>query len=265
MKYYSFYFLCFIISLAILFPLFFDYDPYFIDLSQSFSKPSWLHPFGLDEDGKGLFTQIIYGLKMSLGITFSVIFLSFIMGLVLGTLAGYLESWTETIIMSFVDLVLAFPKFLMALALVAMLGSSVFHLIFALTFSTWAGFARLTRAELKHLKKKEFVLQARALGASPFSLVFKHLWPNLMNVLCIHAVFQAVAVLIAESGLSFLGLGVSLENPSLGSLLGQGRNYIFSAPHIIFFPSLVLFLFLLCLNNVGESLRYYLDPHKVEN
>ena len=262
MKYFSFYFLCFIVALAVLFPLFFDYDPYFIDLSQSFSKPSWPHPFGLDEDGKGLLTQVIYGLKMSLGITFSVIFLSFIIGLGLGTLAGYLESWTEIIIMAVVDLVLAFPKFLMALALVAMLGSSVAHLIFALTFSTWAGFARLARAELKHLKKKEFVLQARSAGANAFFLIVRHLWPNLMNVLFIHAVFQAVAVLIAESGLSFLGLGVSLENPSLGSLLGQGRNYIFSAPHIIFFPSLVLFLFLLSLNNLGEALRDYFDPHK---
>lgn len=264
MKYFSFYVLCFIVALATLFPLFFDYDPYFIDLSQSFSKPSWLNPFGLDEDGKGLLIQVIYGLKMSLSITFFVIFLSFIIGLVLGTLAGYLESWAEIIIMAVVDLVLAFPKFLMALALVAMLGSSVFHLVFALTFSTWAGFARLTRAELRRLKKKEFVLQARSTGASPLFLIVKHLWPNLMNVLFIHAVFQAVAVLIAESGLSFLGLGISLDSPSLGSLLGQGRNYIFSAPHIIFFPSLVLFLFLLCLNNVGESLRYYLDPRKVE-
>ena len=263
MKHFSIYFLCFIIVLAVLAPLLFDYDPYFIDLSQSFSKPSWLNPFGLDEDGKGLLIQVIYGLKMSLGITFSVIFLSLAIGLSLGTLAGYLESWTEIIIMSVVDLVLAFPKFLMALALVAMLGSSVFHLIFALTFSTWAGFARLTRAELKHLKKKEFVLQARSVGANAFFLIFKHLWPNLMHVLFIHAVFQAVAVLIAESGLSFLGLGVSLENPSLGSLLGQGRNYIFSAPHIIFFPSLVLFLFLLSLNNLGESLRGYFDPHKL--
>ena len=262
MKYFSIYFLCFLFVVSLIFPLLLDYDPYFIDLSQSFSKPSWSHPFGLDEDGKGLFIQVIYGLKMSLGITFSVIFLSFIIGLSLGTLAGYLESWTETFIMAVVDLVLAFPKFLMALALVAMLGSSVFHLIFALTFSTWAGFARLTRAELKHLKKKEFVLQARSAGASSFFLIFKHLWPNLMHILFIHAIFQAVAVLIAESGLSFLGLGVSLENPSLGSLLGQGRNYIFSAPHIIFFPSFILFLFLLSLNNLGESLRDYFDPHK---
>ena len=262
MKYFSFYFLCCFVFTAFLLPLVWDYDPYFIDLSQSFSKPSWSHPFGLDEDGKGLLIQVIYGLKMSLGITFSVIFLSFIIGLGLGTLAGYLESWAEILIMAVVDLVLAFPKFLMALALVAMLGSSVFHLIFALTFSTWAGFARLTRAELKHLKKKEFVLQARSIGASPFFLILKHLWPNLMHVLFIHAVFQAVAVLIAESGLSFLGLGLSLENPSLGSLLGQGRNHIFSAPHIIFFPSLILFLFLLSLNNLGESLRDFFDPHK---
>ena len=261
MKYFSIFFLSLIVSAAIFMPFLIPYDPYAINLSKSFTGPSLSHLFGLDENGKDLFVQVVYGSRVSLTVTFSVVILSCIIGLILGTLAAYLEGYTEIIIMALVDLVLAFPKFLMALALVAILGSSLFHLIFALSFSTWAGFARLVRGEVKHLKKKEFILQAKSAGAHPVFLIRKHIWPNLFGLIAIHGIFQSAAVLIAESGLSFLGLGASLENPSWGSLLGSGRAYIFSASHMIFFPGLVLFLFLLSLNYLGESLREHFDPH----
>ena len=262
MKYFSIFFLLIIIFLALLSPFIFNYDPHEMDLSKSFTSPSWSHPFGLDENGKDLFVQVIYGSRVSLVVTFSVVILSFLIGLILGTLAGYLEGYVEIIIMALADLVLAFPKFLMALALIAMMGSSVFHLIFALSFSTWAGFARLARGEVKYLKKKEFVLQAQSSGAHSIFLIHRHIWPSLFGLMAIHGIFQSAAVLIAESGLSFLGLGASLENPSWGSLLGLGRSYIFSAPYMIFFPGLVLFLFLLSLNYLGEALRDYFDPHR---
>ena len=262
MKYLSVIFLLSILATAVLGPFIIDYDLYEISLSKSFTGPSWSQPFGLDENGQDLFIQVLYGSRISLMVTFSVLILSFLIGLTLGTLAAYLEGYTEIVIMALVDLVLAFPKFLMALALIAMLGSSVSHLIFALSFSTWAGFARLVRGEVKHLKKKEFVLQAQSAGANSFFLIRKHIFPSLFGLVAIHGVFQAAAVLIAESGLSFLGLGVSLESPSWGALLGSGRSYIFEAPHIVFFPGLVLFLFLLSLNYLGESLRDYFDPYR---
>ena len=259
MKFFSLICLATLFFLALL-SFWIDYDPYFINLPESFSPPSWSHPFGLDENGKGLFLQVIYGVRTSFIIVFSVIALSFVMGLILGTLAGYWESWLEMIIMSLVDMVLAFPKFLMALALVALLGGSLYNMIFALTFSTWAGFARLVRAELKPLKKKEFVLQSKSSGAGAVFLIYKHIWPNLFGICFVHALFQMVAVLIAESGLSFLGLGLSIEKPSLGALLGMGRNHLFSSPHIIFFPSLILFLLLLSLNDLGERFKKRIDP-----
>ncbi len=248
--------------MAVLCPFIFTYDPYAIDLSKSFTGSSWPHIFGLDENGKDLFTQVIYGSRISLAVTFSVVGLSFIIGLVMGTVAAHFRGWAEIVIMALVDLVLAFPKFLMALALIAMLGGSLSHLIFALSFSTWAGFARLARGEIKHLRKKEYVLQAKSAGASSFFLIYRHIWPNLFGLMAVHSIFQSAGVLIAESGLSFLGLGASLENPSWGGLLGMGRTYIFSAPHIVFFPGLVLFLFLLSLNYLGEALRDYFDPHR---
>lgn len=262
MKFISLIFLIGIFLSALLAPMMLDYNAYEISLSESFQGPSWTHLFGLDENGQDLFSQVLYGSRISLFVTFSVVIISFFIGLLLGTLAAYLEGTVEMIIMSLADLVLAFPKFLMALALVAILGSSISHLIFALSFSTWAGFARLIRGEVKHLKKKEFVLQAKGLGASPYFLIRRHVFPGLLGLAAVHAVFQAAAVLIAESGLSFLGLGASLENPSWGALLGAGRTYLFSAPHVVFFPGLILFLFLLSLNYLGESLRDSFDPHR---
>ena len=262
MKYFSIFFLFIIILLALFAPWFISFDPHLMDLSNSFKSPSWFHPFGLDENGQDLLVQVLSGARVSLTVTFCVVSLSALIGLLLGTLAAYLEGYTEIFIMALADLVLAFPKFLMALALIAILGNSLPHLIFALCFSTWAGFARLIRGEVKHLKKKEFVLQAKSTGAKDFFLIRKHIWPNLFSVMAIHGIFQSAAVLIAESGLSFLGLGTSLEQASWGLLLGSGRDFIFEAPHIIFFPSLMLFLFLLSLNYLGESLRTHLDPHQ---
>ena len=259
MKYFSLFCVAVLFLLALA-SFWIPYDPYFINLPESFLGPSWKHPFGLDENGKGLFIQVIYGVRTSLIIVFSVMSCSFIIGLILGTVAGYWESWPEKIIMSLVDMVLAFPKFLMALALVAVLGGSLWNMIFALTFSTWAGFARLIRAELKPLKNKEFVLQAKSTGAGSLFLIARHIWPNLFGICFVHALFQAVAVLIAESGLSFLGLGLSIEKPSLGALLGMGRNHLFVAPHIIFFPSLILFLLLFSLNDLGERFKKQIDP-----
>ena len=248
--------------LALLAPWLFPYDFNLLNLSQSFQGSSWTHLFGLDENGQDLFIKIIYGARLSLFVTFTVVSISFFLGLILGVLAGFFGSYIEMLIMALADIVLAFPKFLLALTLLAMMGSSISHLIFALSFSTWAGFARLVRGEVKHLKEKEFVLNAKAFGGSYFLQLRKHILPNLGGLLVVHGMFQAVAVLIAESGLNFLGLGSSLEIPSWGGLLSSGRAYILEAPHLSLFPSLFLFLFLLSLNFLGESLRNHFDPHR---
>jgi len=251
------------VLLAIIIPWFFPYDFSALNLSQSLQSPSWNHIFGLDENGQDLLLKIIYGSRLSLFVTFSVLAISLIIGVVLGMLAGFLGSYVEIVIMALADMVFAFPKFLLALTLLAMMGSSVGHLIFALSFSTWAGFARLVRGEVKHLKEREFVWSVKAQGGSGFLQLRKHILPHLFGLLAVHSMFQAVAVLIAESGLNFLGLGSSLEVPSLGGLLSSARGSILEAPHLLLFPSLFLFLFLLSLNLIGESLRAHFDPYKV--
>ena len=248
--------------LALLAPWLFPYDFSSFNLAQSFEGPSWQHLLGLDEHGQDLLLKLIYGARLSLWVTFTVVAISLCLGLILGVLAGFFGSYIETFIMGAADIVLSFPKFLLALTLLAMMGSTVGHLIFALSFSTWAGFARLVRGEVKHLKEKEFVLSAESYGASFFLKLRKHIVPNLLGLLAVHSMFQAVAVLIAESGLNFLGLGSSLEVSSWGGLLSSGRDYLLEAPHLSLFPSLFLFLFLLSLNFLGESLRDYFDPHR---
>ena len=260
LKYFGLTFIFCIVVLSLIAGWLFPYDFNFLDLSKGLQAPSFSHIFGLDEHGQDLFIKVIYGAKLSLLVTFSTVFLSLIIGLVLGLLAGFFGSYIEAVIISVADLVLAFPKFLIALALLAMTGPSVTNLIFALTFSTWAGFARLVRGEVKHLKEKEFVLSAKSYGASVFLQLSRHILPNIVGLLSVHATFQAVAVLIAESGLSFLGLGSSLKVPSWGGLLSAGRAHLLEAPHLVIFPSLVLFLFLLSLNFLGEALREYFDP-----
>ncbi len=262
MKWFGLVIICSITLLALFAPWFFPYDFNSLNLPQSFQGPSWSHFFGLDENGQDLFVKVIYGARLSLFVTFSVVGISFILGLILGVLAGFFGSYIEMLIMALADIVLAFPKFLLALTLLAMMGSSVGHLIFALSFSTWAGFARLVRGEVKHLKEKEFVLSAKAYGGSYFLQLKQHILPNLLGLLAVHGMFQGASVLIAESGLNFLGLGSSLKIPSWGGLLSSGRAYILEAPHLSLFPSLFLFLFLLGLNFLGESLRNYLDPHR---
>lgn len=262
MKFFGWVIFISLVLVAFFVPLFLNYDFHAIRLADSFQTPSWSHPFGLDENGQDLLVKVIYGARLSLFITFSVVFMSVILGLVLGFLAGFFESYVEMMIMSLADLVLAFPKFLLALALLAMMGSSVGHLIFALSFSTWAGFARLVRGEVKHLKKREYVLSAQSYGASFWTQWSRHILPHLLGLLAVHSMFQGVSVLVAESGLNFLGLGPSMESPSWGGLLSSGRGYILEAPHLIFFPALALFLFLFSLNLLGESLRARFDPRK---
>ena len=249
-----------ILILALIAPFIRPYNPLEINLNRLLEGPSREHPFGLDENGGDLFSQVLYGARISLLISFTVVFISVLTGLILGSLSAWGGRTTDQILMRIVDMVSAFPRFLLALALLAMMGSSVFNLIMALCLSGWAGFARLVRAEILHLKKEDYVLSARSTGASGFRVLTRHIWPNLMGILLVQAAFSLVAVVIAEAGLSFLGLGVPSEIPSWGKLLSSGRQVLAEAPHLSLFPGLALFLLVLSFQLCGDGLRDLLDP-----
>ena len=262
MKRFSLFFIVALVLLAFFAPWLFPYNFQELHLTKRFASPGLFHIFGRDEQGQDLFIKIIYGSRLSLLVTFSVVFLSCGCGLLLGTLAGLAGGLLEKLIMAFADFVLAFPKFLLALAFLALAGPSLGNLIFVLTFSTWAGFARLIRGEVKHLKEKEFVLSALSYGAGWGICIRRHIWPHLLPITAVHSLFQAGAVLIAESGLNFLGVGVALDVPSWGGLINSGRRFILEGPHLIIFPCLTLLLFLLSLNILADFLRDKLIPQE---
>lgn len=247
--------LFFMICCALLAPWIRPYSPLEMELGRLLEPPSFAHPFGLDENGLDLFSQVLYGARVSLTVAFLVVFLSLLIGLVIGSLSAWFGSLVDQVLMRLVDMVSAFPRFLLALSVLAMLGSSLFNLILAMCLSGWAGFARLIRAEILHLKKEEYVLSALSSGASSLRVLIFHIWPNLLGLLLVQSAFSLVAVVIAEAGLSFLGLGMPPETPSWGRLLSSGRQVLEEAPHLSIFPGLALFFLILNFQLLGDGLR----------
>ena len=251
---------CFLLFSASLAPWISPYDPLAFNLAKAYTSPSLQYMFGLDGNGLDLFSQVLHGGRTSLFISLSVVWICLCTGLIIGSLSAYIGGMTDQVLMRTVDLVSAFPRFLLALAVMAFLGSSVYYLILALCLSGWTGFARLVRGEILHLKEEEYVLSAKAGGVSGVRILCFHIWPNLLGVLSVQTAFSLAAVVISEAGLSFLGLGVPADTPSWGKLLSEGRTVLATAPHISFFPGLALFLLVLAFQLLGEGLRDFFDP-----
>ncbi len=233
-----------------------------INLSNKFQAPNLVNLFGTDETGADLFKKVAIGARISLVISFSVVFFSLIIGLIYGSVAGYKGGRTDQFMMRILDLFYAFPGFLLALALVSVLGPSVKNLIFALTLTGWTGFARLIRGEILYLKEKDYIQAATALGNSSTRIVCRYIWPNLFGVLLVQCTFSLAGTLIVESGLSFLGLGAPAHIPTWGSLLNTGRFYLVEAYHIALFPGLCIVFLVLGFNLLGDGLKQVLDPKK---
>ncbi|MEQ1876614.1 MAG: ABC transporter permease [Bdellovibrionia bacterium] len=247
---------------ALFAPLIATHDPGEMNLPKQFESPSSEHYFGLDQNGSDIFSRAVYGARISLGVAISVVSVSVLIGLLLGSISGYLEGWPDMLLMRFIDMLHAFPGFLLAIALVAVLGPSIKNLIFAMCLTGWTGYARLVRAEILHLKQRDYVLAARATGAGPVRVVLLHLWPNLVGPLTVQATFGMAGTILTESGLSFLGLGAPPSEPTWGSLLNAGRRALVEAPHLSLFPGLAIFLLVLGFNLFGDGLRDLLDPKK---
>lgn len=240
-------------------------DPQLMSLPDSLQSPSFQHPLGLDENGSDVLAKVLYGARVSLGVAWSVILVSGTVGLILGSLAGYFGGWIEMMLMGIVDMVYAFPGFLLALALVAVLGPSLKNLIIALCLTSWTGYARLVRGEVLHLKEREYVQSARAMGASHLRILTKHIWPNLIGLLIVQSTFAMAGTIISESGLSFLGLGVPVSTPTWGSLLNSGRRVMMDAPHVSFSAGFAIMTVVLGFNLLGDGLRDLLDPRRGRN
>lgn len=244
---------------ALVAPVITPHDPTRQNLDQDLLGYSSDHPLGTDKLGRDILSRILYGGRVSLLVGLTTVAISLSLGLGIGSLSGYLGGWVDQLLMRLVDVLLAFPGILLAIAFTAVLGPGLDHVILALCLIGWTGYARLVRGEILALKEKEFVQAAQALGGSPSRVIRAHLLPNLLPPLLIQATFGMAAAIIAEGSLSFLGLGVEPPTPSWGSMLNEGRQFLLVAPHLTTYPGLAIMMTVLGLNLVGDALQDRLE------
>jgi peptide/nickel transport system permease protein len=226
-----------------------------VDLSKRLLPPSTEHWFGTDELGRDVFSRLLHGARISFLVSLSVVTVSFMGGVFLGSLAAWFGNWTDELIMRIADVLLAFPGLLLAIGLMAVLGPDLQNLIVALVLIGWVPYARLSRALILKFQQLEFVQASRSLGASSVRIWTSHIFPNLLPTLFVQLSFSFAGMILAESSLSFLGLGVQPPEPSWGNMLSEAKNHLLDAPYLTIFPGLAIFISVLCLNLLGDSLR----------
>lgn len=248
---------------ALLAPLMSPYDAAAQHLALRLEGPSGSHLLGLDELGRDLLTRVLWGARISLAVGVAVVSVSASVGVLLGAIAGYAGGWVDECISRVIDVLLAFPGLLLAIALVAVLGPSLTNVVLALTAVGWVGYARLVRAQVLRAREFEFVQAARALGATTTRLLLRHILPTALPAVTVQATLGMGGAILAESALSFLGLGVQPPTPSWGSMLNAGRTHLLDAPHLTIVPGLAIAALVLGFNFLGDGLRDWVDPSSV--
>lgn len=249
---------------ALIGPYVTPYGPFDQDYSVRLAGPSADHWFGTDHHGRDIFSRIIHGMGITLYIGFLSTFISAIIGTILGIISGYYGKSTDAIIMRIMDVLLAFPGILLALAIVSVLGPSTQNVIIAVAIFSIPVFARIVRGSTLSVKKLEYIDAQKALGASDFRIIFKHIFPNITSPLIVQLTLSVATAILTASGLSFIGLGAQPPSPEWGAMLSDGRNYIFDFGHVAFFPGLMIIIVVLAFNIFGDGLRDALDP-KMKN
>lgn len=250
-----------LIIVALLAPWIAPANPAAQDLPSRLQAPSRAHWMGTDELGRDTLTRTIYGARISLMVAISVVCGCGITGLVIGMLAGYAGGWFDRVVnLLLINAFLSFPGILLAIAFAAFLGPGISKVIMALVITGWAGYARLARAQVLKVKELEFILAARSLGASHVRILARHMFPNILQPVLIQATIGMAGAILAESTLSFLGLGVLAPTPSWGAMLNDARSHLFDAPHLVLFPALAVMLAVLAFNLLGDAWRDWLDP-----
>jgi len=236
------------------------YDPNEIDRAHILEPPSIHHLLGTDDLGRDVLSRMIYGSRISLAVGFIAVGIATVIGIFFGALSGYYGGWIDRIIMRFVDIMLSIPTFFLILAVIAFIGPGIWNIMIVIGLTSWMGVARLVRAEFLSLKEREFVLAARALGASNMRIILHHIMPNSMAPVFVSAVLGVASAILVESALSFLGIGVQPPTPSWGNILTLGKDNIEIAWWLSVFPGMAILITVLAYNLVGEGLRDALDP-----
>ena len=241
-------------------PLLTPFDPAAQDLALRLAGPSVAHPFGLDELGRDILARVLAGARISFLVGLTVVSVSASLGTLLGAVAGYFGGAIDDLISRIVDVLMAFPGLLLAIALVAVLGPSLGNVLFALTIIGWVGYARLVRGQVLRAREFEYVQAARAVGAHTWRILWRHVIPTAMPAVVVQATLGMAGAIIGEAALSFLGLGVQPPTPSWGTMLNGGRAHLLDAPHLTIFPGVAIALLVLGLNFLGDGLRDLTDP-----
>ncbi|WP_326125253.1 ABC transporter permease [Metasolibacillus meyeri] len=241
-------------------PLIAPYDPYEIQLENKLQGPSMEHLMGTDDKGRDILSRILYGSYLTIGVGFSAVLFGGSIGILLGLVAGYYGGRVDSIISRIIDVMLAFPGILLALAIVSALGTSLINVTIAVGFFSIPMFARIVRGSTMEVKKLEYIDAVRTLGANNIIILFRHILPNILSPIIIQASMRLATAILSAAGLSFLGLGAQPPSPEWGAMLSSGRDFLFNAPHIALFPGMMISFLVLGLNLLGDGLRDALDP-----
>lgn len=254
-----------LVFMAVAAPLIAPYDPFDQDLLAKLRPPiwdggSWDHLLGTDATGRDFLSRLIYGARVSIAIGFFAALVSAVIGSALGVIGGYYGGRIDTAVMTLVNIKLALPGLLVALALVQVFGGSMLTLILVISLFFWDRYAIVTRTLTLQLRSQEFMIAAKAAGASDFRILFRELLPNLFNVIIVVLTLEMALAIIVEAALSFLGLGIQPPTPSWGLMISEGRQYMFFRPHLVFVPGVLIFLLAISINLVGDGLRDVTAP-----
>jgi peptide/nickel transport system permease protein len=250
----------FYMLVALFAPFIAPHDPLEIDLLNKLQTPSLDHWMGTDDKGRDILSRVIYGSQLSLAVGAVSVMIGAFFGIILGLVSGYYGKWIDTVIMRFIDVLLAFPGLLLALAIISALGPSLINVMLAVGIFSVPTFARIVRGSTLAAKKMEYVDAIRALGANDFKIIFVHILPNILSPIIVQGTLRLATAILTAAGLSFLGMGAQPPSPEWGAMLSGGRNFLWSAPHLATFPGLAIAFIVLGLNLFGDGLRDALDP-----
>ena len=251
-----------VVSSAVLAPWLLPWDPSAQDLPNRLQGPSWQHWFGLDELGRDILARVLLGARVSLLVGTIVVGVSSVVGMIVGAVSGYYGGHIDQVIGRLMDVLMAFPGMLLAIALVAVLGPSLTNVVLALALIGWVGYARLVRGQVLRAREFEYVVAARALGAGTVRLLTRHVMPTALPSVLVQATLGMAGAMLSEAALSFLGLGVQPPTPSWGTMINGGRVHLLDAPHLTIFPGLLLAIVVLGFNFLGDGLRNAINPKK---
>lgn len=252
--------MCFLLLIAIIGPSLAPYPADAYDYDNILAGPSAKHLFGTDQFGRDIFSRILAGAPLTLGVSLSSVIVGAALGTVLGLLAGYYGGWIEMLVMRGADVLFSFPDILLAIAIVALLGPGIINVFIAVAVFTVPSFARIMRSATLAVKGSLYVEVARSLGCKDGRILFKHIFPGTLQSLIVNFTMRIGSAIMAASGLSFLGFGANVTDPEWGAMLSQSRSYLSTAPHMVYLPGLVIFITVLAFNLFGDGLRDTLDP-----